>query len=196
MRSRHEHLWMVRFQDRFRARLVVGLGIAIEEEDRASFDAEFLQRFAERCDLSVIERPLDLAIGQNAFVDLEAQRALDQRLMFLEEQVVGIRPVDAADLVDVAKALRDGERGARAGALEDRVDRDRGPVQKKARRTVVAPRPLHALVDAIDEARRRGQNLAEAQRAGAVVEHRNIGERAADIGRQANVRARLGSVSL
>ena len=36
----------------------------------------------------------------------EAQIAVDQRLMLLKEQVVGFRPIDAADLVDIAETLR------------------------------------------------------------------------------------------
>ena len=62
---------------------------------------------AERGDLLFVERTLDLAVGEHALLHLEAQRALDQRLVLLEEQIVGVRPVDAADLVDVAEALGD-----------------------------------------------------------------------------------------
>ena len=80
-----------------------------------------------------VERRLDLAVGQHALLDLEAQRALDQRLVLLEEQIVGVRPVDAADLVDVAKAFGDEQRGLGAGALEDGVDGDGRAVQEQAR---------------------------------------------------------------
>jgi hypothetical protein len=37
--------------------------------------------------------------------------------MLLEEEIVGIRPVDAADFIDVAKALGGEEGGLGAGAL-------------------------------------------------------------------------------
>ena len=77
MRGRHEHVGMVGFQDCLGARLVVGLDVTVEKEDRASFDAEFLQRFAERRNFHIVERPFDLAIGEDALVDLEAQRPLD-----------------------------------------------------------------------------------------------------------------------
>jgi hypothetical protein len=44
-----------------------------------------------------------------------------------------------------------------------------------------------AVVDAFDEMLRRRQRLAEAQLAGSLVEHRRIGERAADIGGQSQL---------
>ena len=57
--------------------------------------------------------------------------------MLAEEQVVGVGPVDAPDLVDVAEALGDQQRRLRAVALEQRVDRDRRAVQEQI---AVAPR--------------------------------------------------------
>ena len=62
---------------------------------------------AQRRDLGVVERLVDLAVGQHALVHFEAQRPLDQRHVLLEEQIIGVRPIDAADLVDVAKAFGD-----------------------------------------------------------------------------------------
>ena len=71
----------------------------------------FSSSLAERGDLRPRRAALDLAVGEHALLDFEAQRALDQRLVLLEEQIVGVRPVDAADLVDVAEALVMSERG-------------------------------------------------------------------------------------
>ena len=113
--------------------LVVGVGVAIEEQDRAGLDAELLELRAERRDLALVERRVDLAVGEHALLDLEAQRALDQRHVLLEEQIVGVRPVDAADLVDVAEAFGDEQRGLGAGALQDGVDGDGRAVQEQRR---------------------------------------------------------------
>ena len=122
-------------EDRLGARLVVGAGVAVEEQDRAGFDAELVELVAERRDLALVERRLDLAVGEHALLDLEAQRALDQRHVLLEEEIVGVGPVDAADLVDVAEALGDEQRGLGAGALQDGVDGDGRAVQEQARPT-------------------------------------------------------------
>src|SRR5689334_24024587 len=129
---------MTLLQDRLGTRLVLGAGIAVEKQNGAGLDAELLQTLTERHDLVLVERPLDLAVREHALLHLEAQRPLDQRHMLAEEQVVGVGPVDAADLVDVAKALGDEERGPGAGALQDRVDRHRRAVQEQPCRAEVA----------------------------------------------------------
>ena len=193
VRGRDEHVRMVLLQDRLGARLVVGAGVAVDEQDRAGLDAALLKLRAERRDLLGVERLLDLAVGEHALVHLEAQRALDQRRVLLEEQVVGVRPVDAPDLVDVAEAFGDQQRGLGAGALEDGVDRDRRAVQEQSGRAIVAARLLDPAVDAVDQPLRRRQRLAEGQRAGLVVEHRNVGEGAADIGGEAHGGGPLGT---
>ena len=193
VRGRDEHPGMVLLQDRLGARLVRGVGVAVDEQDRAGLDAALLELDAERGDLRLVERLLDLAVREHALVDLEPQRALDQRHVLLEEQVVGVRPVDAADLVDVAEAVGDQQRGLGAGALQDRVDRDRRAVQEQSRRAIVAAGLLDAAVDAVDQPLRRRQRLAEGQRAGLVVEHRDVGEGAADIGGEAHLGLRTGT---
>ena len=197
VRGRDEHPGMVLLQDRLGARLVRRAGVAVDEQDRGSFDAALVEFRAERRDLRFVERLLDLAVGKHALLDLEAQRALDQRRVLLEEQIIGVRAVDAPDLVDVAKAFGDQQRGFRAGALEDRVDRHRRAMQEQAGRAIVAAGLLDPAVDAVDQPLWRRQRLAEGQRAGLVVEHRNVGEGAADIGGEAHLglrpRARLGT---
>ena len=71
-------------------------------------------------------------------------RALDQRLMLLEKQIVRVRPVDPADLVDVAETLGGDQRGLGAGAFQQGVDRDGRAVKEQRRRGEVAA----GLVDA------------------------------------------------
>ncbi len=106
------------------ALLMGRIDVAIEKQDRDRFDPELRQLAAERHDLAVVERRQHLAVRQHALLDLVAQRALDQRNVLLEIEIVGVGPVDAADLVDVPEALRDDERRLGAGALQDGVDRD------------------------------------------------------------------------
>ncbi len=131
------------------------LGVAVEKQDRGRLHAEPRQRAAERFDLLLVQRRLDLAVGQHALLDLEAQRPLDQRLVLAEEEIVGVRPVDAADLIDVAEALGNEERGLGARALQDCIDGDGGAVEKQSGGFVVAARLPHPGIDALDQALRR-----------------------------------------
>ena len=184
VRSGDEKRRMVLFQNRFRPPLVIGIGVAIEEQDGGGFDTEPFELLAQCRDLAVVERPVDLAVGQHALVHFEAQRPLDQRHVFLEEQIIGVRPVDAADLVDVAKAFGDQKRGLGAGALQHRIDGDGRAVQEQAGGAIIAAGFGDARRNAFDQMRRRRQRLAEGELAGFFVEHRDVGERAADIRRQ------------
>src|SRR2546430_11770892 len=59
----------------------------------------------------------------------------------------------SADLVDVAEALGDDERGAGAGALEDGVDRDGRAVEEQPRRPVAAAGLLDRRGDRSEERR-------------------------------------------
>src|SRR5262249_45173142 len=126
----------------------------------------------------------DLAVGQHALLDLEAQRPLDQRLVFAEEQIVGVRPVDAADLVDVAEALGDEERGLGTRALQEVIDGDGGAVEKQSGGFVVAARPRRRGMDALAQALRRRELLADGELASGLDEVRDVGEGAADGGRE------------
>ena len=62
--------------------------------------------------------------------DLEGQFARNERLRAVEEQIERLDPVAAADGVGVAKAARGDQRGARALALQHRVDGDGRAVQQ------------------------------------------------------------------
>ena len=141
-----------------------------------------LELGAERGDFLLVERDVDLAVGEDALLRFEAQRPLHQRLVLAEEQIIGVRPVDAADLVDVAEALRDDERGLRAGALQDGVDGDGRAVEKKPGLGIARAGLLDAGCDALDEMVGRRERLAEGEGSGARVEGGDVGESAADVG--------------
>ena len=174
---------MVALQDRLGAGLVRGVAIAVQEQDRDGLDAELLRSACPRATISSSSSgdAIEPSARMRSF-DLEAQRALDQRPVLLEEKIVRIRPVDASDLVDVAKALCRDERRLGAGALEQRVDGDGRAVQEEAGLLIVRAGLGDAGIDALDEMRGRRQALAQQQPAGFLIERRDIGERAADIG--------------
>ena len=77
----------------------------MQQKDRDGFDIEPGELFPQRANLPLVERFERFALGEHPFVELEAHRAFYQRTVLLEEQVVGVGPVDPADFVDVAKSL-------------------------------------------------------------------------------------------
>ncbi len=178
------------FQHPLGAQLVIGVAVAVQEQDRHRLHAQGVDLDAQRAQPVLVQRDGYLPGRQHALPDLEAQRALDQGFVLLEEQVVGIGPVDPADLVDVAEPLGGDQRRLRAGALKDRVDRNRRAVQEQARRAERGAGLCDPGLDAVDQAVRRRQRLAQQQRAGGLVERRDVGERPADIGCQPDPRAR------
>jgi hypothetical protein len=103
-----------------------------------------------------------------------------------KKQVVGFRPVDAADFVDIAEALG-GEQGARRPRpLQYRVDGNGGAVKEKARGGESFAGLRHAVLDARDEPRWRRERLSEVKLSRRLVESGDVGERSAHVGRQAN----------
>src|SRR5262249_61408474 len=98
VRGRDEHGRVPRFEDRLGARLMVGAGVAVEEQDRAGLDAERVEPLAERLDLVLVERPLDLAVGEHALLDLEPQPPLDPPPALPDEQPLSVSPLDPPDL--------------------------------------------------------------------------------------------------
>src|SRR5215470_16113240 len=86
-----------------------------------------------RTHLAFIECDQDLAARVHALMHLPAQRTLDQRLVLAKEQVVGIRPIDAADLIYITESARRDQRASRTRALKDRVDHDGGAMEEEMR---------------------------------------------------------------
>jgi hypothetical protein len=189
MRGRDEHVRMVLLQDRLCACFVVVPGIAVQKQDRGRLHAQPIEHAPEARDLRVVERGLDLAIGQHPLLHLESERPLDQWLVLAEVQIVSVRPVDAPDLVDVAEALGNKECGLGALALENGIDGDGRAMQKQPGGLVTAPGFFDPGIDAFDQTVRRRQRLAERQLAGSLIEDRDVGESAADVGRKTKVRA-------
>ncbi len=88
-----------------RARLVRGVDVGVKEHDRDRLDARRFEPVAGGVHARFIERHVYPPFGSDALAHLEAQRALDERHVFPEIEVVRVGPVDAPDLVDVAEAL-------------------------------------------------------------------------------------------
>jgi hypothetical protein len=80
-------------------------------------------------DIGLGQRPLHLAFGVDAFVDLDAQMALDEGRRLGPRQVIEPRHPQGADLEHVAEAFCRDQPGPRALQFEDRVRCNRGAVQ-------------------------------------------------------------------
>jgi len=98
----------------------------------------------------LIERHADLAFGGDALAHLEAQRALDERDVLLEIEVVRVGAVDAPDLVDIAETLCGEQGGLRSVPLEMLLIAMVEPCRKTPEsENFVRPFPPHG--DAVDE---------------------------------------------
>ena len=104
--------------------------------------------------------------------------------MFLEKQIVGIGPVDAADLINIAETVGDDQCRLGAGALQDRVDGEGGAVQEDTGVGKFRIGLGDSGLDAFHQCVGRRQRLAQPQPAGCRIKRRDIGKCAADIGSQ------------
>src|SRR5262249_42301029 len=133
VRGGDEKMRMAFLDDLFHALLVRGVAVGMQEQD-----GDRLYALPDRvghggAHLILVELDQHLAVRVHALADLVAQVALDQWLVAAKEEIVGFRPIDAADLVDIAEALRGEERARRSRPLQNGVDRNGRAVKKKAR---------------------------------------------------------------
>ena len=163
--------------------LVLGIGVGVQEAHRHRLDAFGLERLAGRGHARFLQRLVHLAGAEQPLVHLARHPARHQRLVAMEEQVVGLRPVAAADDVDVAGAARHHEAGLGALALDQRVDRGGRAVDQLVDPAGVDAAFLEAVDHALRQLRRRGQALGLDEGLRLVVESDQVGEGAADIDR-------------
>jgi hypothetical protein len=112
----------------------------------------------------------------NALVHLEREPARHQWLRPLEEQIIGIGPVAAADVIDIARALCDDQRDLRALALDQGVDGDGRAVDQRADRIRLKLDLVQAIDDPFDRLPRCGQALGLEETARRLIESNEIGE--------------------
>jgi hypothetical protein len=186
VRGGDEEMRVARLDDRFHALLVRGIAVGVQEQDR-----DRLYALADRvghggAHLILVELDQHLAVRVHALADLIAQVALDQRLVAAEEEIIGFRPIDAADLVDIAEALGGEERAWRPRAFQNGVDRNGGTVKEQARTGEPRAGLRHPFLHAGDEPRGGRERLSEAELSGDLVEGGDVGEGPAHVGRQPN----------
>src|SRR4051812_20382368 len=113
---------------------------------------------------------------EHALVEFETQASLYQRNVLAEEEVVGIGPVDAADLVHVAKTARGDECRARPASLQQRVDGDRRAMEEQRGLVETRRRLFKPVFNAADDLFRGGELFAERRSPGRFVEANDIRE--------------------
>src|SRR5438045_1240675 len=96
--------------------------VGVQEQDGDRLEILFFQDLRYAAYRLFVQWCADRAVGQDALWDLEDVLARNQGPMLFEARVEGFGAIDAADFVDVAEALGGEQRGARAGAFDNRVD--------------------------------------------------------------------------
>src|SRR5262249_36636300 len=174
---------MAFLDDLFHALLVRGIAVGVQKQDRDRRYALPDRIGHGGAHLILVELDQHLAVRVHALADLVAQVALDQWLVAAKEEIIGFRPIDAADLLVIAEALGGEERAWRTCVLQNGVDRNGRAVKEKAR----GREPRAGLGDPIlhagDEPRRGCERLSEAELPGRLVEGGDTGESPAPIAR-------------
>jgi hypothetical protein len=153
----------------------------MQKHDGGGFDA-LRSQFATDCARCIlVERGEHGTVVADAFGHFEDAVARDERYVLSEEQVERVRPIDPADLVDVAKALGRYERGARALPFENRVDRYGRTVDDELGRCGRGTRNVNRVEYTDYKIVRGGEGLAEAYQTRRRIENRRVGKRSADI---------------
>ena len=132
-------------------------------------------------DARFVQRPEHLARAGDALVDLAGEMARHQRLVAMEEQIVGFGAIAAADDVDVARAAGDDQSGFGALALDQRIDRDGRAVDQLVDGAGLDAALADAVENALGELVRRRQAFGLDEPARLVVEADKVGEGSADV---------------
>ena len=160
-----------------------GVRVRVQEAHRDRLNALGLQRFARLRHARLLDRGLDLAATQHSLRDLQREPPRHQRAVAMEEQVVGLRAIAAADDVNVTCTTGNHQGGPGALALDQRVDRDRRAVDQLRDRAGFHAALLEAVDHAVSQLGRRGQALGLEERPRLLVETDQIGECSAYINR-------------
>src|SRR5947209_3876602 len=81
--------------------LMFGIGIGMQEADRDRFDTGGLKHLAGFGDARFLQRLFHVARAENPLRHLARELPRHQRAVAMEEQVVGLRAIAAADDVNV-----------------------------------------------------------------------------------------------
>ena len=159
--------------------------VRVEQADRDRLDAVGDEPGNHPSRARLVEVTQGGAVGEQALIDLAPEVTGHQWRRWIDEDVVHVVAALAPDLERVAEACRGEQSRPRALALDQRVGRERGAMDGRVHvaggNAAVVEQSVDTLLDAVSGILRRGEDLADAQRAGALVHEHEVGERSADI---------------
>ena len=161
--------------------LVLGIRVRVQERDRDRFHARGFQLLACIFDAGGLQLLVHVAARQQPLLRLADEVAINQRPVLVEQEVIGLRPVAAADDVDVARTAGDDQAGAGALALDQRVDGDGRAMDQLIDGASVEPALADAVDDAARELGRGGETLGLDEPILLGVEADQIGKRASNV---------------
>ncbi len=181
MRSGDEDAGQQSLQKLFRPQLMRRIAVAMQKQDRDGFNAIAFQLFRDAGDLVFIQRLQHFAAREHALIGFQAVHARNQRLVFREIEIVGIRPVHPADFVNVAEAFGDQQRSFGARAFQHRVDGDSRTVQEQGGRGNFAAGFGNSGFNSLNQGIGSGERLAESELSAAFIKCCDVSECTADI---------------
>jgi hypothetical protein len=161
--------WGNRGQELLQGSILSGLGI-----DPANVQDQYNA-------LLVVKRDEHLPGRVQSLGDFKAQVARHERLVLLEEEIEGLRPVDAADLVHVPEPLGRDQSGSGAAALDDGVDHHRRAMDQNGRALDVGSRISDGGQDSFDHRPGLRGRLPEGERARRLIQDCHVCEGSPDI---------------
>ncbi len=185
VRGGHRHAGRRGLGQGARPALVGRIAVGVDEADHEPLDALRGQPVGGRGHGGLVQRGIDPAVGPEALRDLSDARAGDQRLGTAAVEIERVRQAETLDLEDVPEPLGHQEAEPRAGALDQRVHRDRGAVDHHVDRAgidaLLTREAVEAVLDGPGEVRRRRRHLQAGDVVGLRVVEREIGEGSADV---------------
>ena len=185
MRQRDGHAVELLAQDRLGGELVLGVDVGEQEGDGDRAEALVARAASRGAERVGIERLELLARVVQPPADLDDVRARQQRPRLAEVDVVEPRPVAAGDVVDVAGTARGEQHHALPAALQERVEALGRAVDGEGDVARRGDHLLEAGEDALGQVVRRRRRLARRVAPGLLVIGHDVGERAADVHRDA-----------
>jgi hypothetical protein len=160
------------------------VAVGVKERDGDRLNARTCQPLDLDAHFVQIERAEYRAVARDALVDFAPQRARNQRLGELEEQIVDVVALLLPHFEDVAEAFRGQQSNPGAAALDDRIGDERGAVHDVTDRSEVEP----GACDQLHQPRQRaasgivrgGQAFVQPNRSRLAIDQNEISEGAAD----------------
>ena len=162
------------------------VAVGVEKDDGDGLHPPGPAVFRDGRDLGLGQRTYHASIRSDSLGDLEPEGAGHEGVRRAGSEIVEVRPVAAPDLQHISEPARGDQRSAHALALENGVDDGGTAMHEEAGVTRLDAGGGHLVNDVDDPLgmiMRRGEALGGEERARCLVETHEIGEGAANVGR-------------